>query len=80
MPVFSGYFFHLCLLTGAQIRASKISLPDHIVLYFFNQTASCVFFVPGTWRAVEIELIIARGSQAAHLKYGVPIFQNLQQK
>ena len=37
-----------------------------------------VFFVSGTLRAVEIELEIVRGSQAAHLKDGIVIFQNLQ--
>ena len=37
-----------------------------------------VFFVPGSCRAVETELIIARGSESAHLKDGVPIFQILQ--
>ena len=36
------------------------------------------FFASGRWRAVETEPIIARGSEAAHLKDGVPIFQNLQ--
>ena len=36
------------------------------------------FFVSGTLRAVEIELEIVRGSQAAHLKDGIVIFQNLQ--
>ena len=48
---------------------------------FFNRIISMilyVFFVSGSLRAVEIELEIVRGSQAAHLKDGIVIFQNLQ--
>ena len=36
------------------------------------------FFLLRRLRAVEIELEVVRGSQAAHLKDGIVIFQNLQ--
>ena len=50
----------------------------HIVLFFYDDIISGQSAVPRTWRAVEIELVIAGCSQVARWKDGMLIFQNLQ--
>ena len=52
---------------------------EHIALCFNVRLEIIDSCVNRVHPAVQNELIIARGSQAAHLKDDVPIFQNFQQ-
>ena len=66
---------------GVKFGIHKLSIIKNTfyIATYFNVGYELVYIgVTRDQRAVEIELIIARTFLAAHLKDGVPIFQNLQ--
>ena len=70
--------FSLICYHGLYVTKSGHYEPFHLYETTHISENVLYFLVPDTWRDVEIELIIARGSETAHSKDDVPIFQNLQ--